>query len=110
MREAGQKVGLVRIRLWRPFPSDDFMEAIKGAKALAVVDRALQPGSDSGPVGTELKALLHSRGKDTYVANFVAGLSGRDVTRADFRMMAEKAAQGQASGATMTCEMVGVKE
>lgn len=110
MREAGMKVGQVRIRLWRPFPGDDFLEAIKGAKCLAVVDRALQPGSAFGPVASEIMSLLFGRGENTHVSNFVAGLSGRDVTRADFRTMAEKAAKAQAEGAPMTCEMMGVKE
>jgi len=110
LREAGQKVGQVRIRLWRPFPSDDFLKAVQGAKALVVLDRALQPGSDSGPVATELKSLLYSRGHNLFVSNFVAGLGGRDITREDFRMMVEKTAQAQAAGSAMTCEMVGVKE
>ena len=110
MREQGQSVGQVRIRLWRPFPVDDFLEAVKGAKRLVVIDRALQPGSASGPVATELKALLHDRGMDMYVANFVAGLSGRDVTRADFAAMAQRAEAAQAAGQPMTCEMWGVKE
>ena len=110
MRAEGLKVGQVRIRLWRPFPADDFIAAVSGAKALAVVDRALQPGSQSGPVGTELKSLLYDRGLKLHVSNFVAGLSGRDVTRSDFRMMAGKAGAEAASGGAMTCEMVGVKE
>jgi len=110
MRAAGLKVGQVRIRLWRPFPSEDFVAAVKGAKTLVVLDRALQPGSDSGPVATELKALLYSRGQNPYVANFVAGLAGRDVTRGDFKTMVDKAVKAQAAGSPMTCEMVGVKE
>ncbi len=110
MREAGMKVGQVRIRLWRPFPCQDFLDAIKGAKTLVVLDRALQPGSDSGPVGTEIKSLLYSRGADHYVANYVAGLSGRDITRSDFRSMVERASAAQASGEVMSCQMLGVKE
>ena len=70
----------------------------------------MQPGSLNGPVATELKATLYGQGQTPYIANYVAGLSGRDVTRADFKMMVEKASQAQAAGAPMTCEMVGVKE
>lgn len=110
MREAGVKVGSVRIRLWRPFPADDFLAAIQGAQGLIVIDRALSPGVPSGPVATELKSLLYSKNHKLPVANFVAGLGGRDVTRADFKMMLAKAKAAFAAGGEMTCEMVGVKE
>lgn len=110
LREQGVKVGSVRIRLWRPFPTDDFLAAIKGAQGLVVVDRALSPGVAAGPVATELRALLYAKGQKLPVANFVAGLGGRDVTRADFKMMLDKARKSFAAGGAMTCEMVGVKE
>ncbi len=110
MREAGMSVGQVRLRLWRPFPSEDFMAAVKGAKHLVVIDRALTPGADSGPVATELKSLLYDRGQQMFVGNFVAGLGGRDVTRADFKAMVEKTTKAAAAGGSMTCEMWGVKE
>lgn len=110
MREQGMKVGQVRIRLWRPFPADDFMDAIKGAKSLVVMDRALQPGAVSGPVATELKSLLYDKGQNLFVANFVAGLGGRDVTRADFTEMVKKTMEAQSAGKEIVCEMWGVRE
>jgi pyruvate ferredoxin oxidoreductase alpha subunit len=110
MREAGIKAGQVRIRLWRPFPTDDFLAAVGGAQRLVVIDRALQPGAGSGPVATELKSLLYDRGKKLFVANFVAGLSGRDVTRQDFHAMAEEAQKAHQAGGDMTTRMWGVKE
>jgi pyruvate ferredoxin oxidoreductase alpha subunit len=110
MREAGIKAGQVRIRLWRPFPAEDFLAAVAGAQRLVVIDRALQPGAASGPVAAELKSLLYDRGKKLFVANFVAGLSGRDVTRKDFHAMAEEAQKAHQAGGDMTTRMWGVKE
>jgi pyruvate ferredoxin oxidoreductase alpha subunit len=110
MRALGIKAGQVRIRLWRPFPDEDFLAAIKGAKSLVVMDRALQPGAVSGPVATELKSLLYDRGQNLFVSNFVIGLGGRDVTRADFAEMAKKTLEAQSAGKTIACEMWGVKE
>ncbi len=110
MRAAGQKVGLVHIRLWRPFPVDDFLAAIGEAKPICVMDRALSPGCHAGPVATELSSLLFANGKRHYMANFIAGLGGRDVTRGDFKMMMEKTLKAAEAGAPMPCEMVGVKE
>ena len=77
---------------------------------LIVIDRALSPGVPAGPVATELMGLLYAKGLKVPVQNFVAGLGGRDVTRADFKMMLEKAKKAFAAGGEMTCEMVGVKE
>jgi len=110
MRAAGKKIGVARIRLWRPFPVDDFMAAIQGAKTLVVIDRALSPGVPAGPVATELRGMLYAKGAKQYVANFVCGLGGRDVTRSQFAEMAETAEKAAASGQEMTCQMVGVKE
>jgi len=110
MRAEGQKVGQVRIRQWRPFPHQEFLAAVKDAKQLVVIDRALQPGADSGPVGTEVKSLLYSNGMKQHVTNIVAGLSGRDVTRGDFKAMAQKAQAAAQAGQAMTSEMWGVKE
>lgn len=110
LRAAGQKVGLAHIRLWRPFPAADFLAAIGESKPLMVLDRALSPGCEAGPVATELRALLYAKGKTHYVANFVAGLGGRDVTRADFKSMMAKTLSAAKSGAPMPYEMVGVKE
>jgi pyruvate ferredoxin oxidoreductase alpha subunit len=62
MRADGKKVGSVNIRLWRPFPTQDFMAALGSAKNMVVIDRATaMPGSDSGPVATEVKSLLFDK-------------------------------------------------
>ena len=92
MQADGKKVGLVRIRLWRPFPTDYFKEAIKGAKQLVVIDRALSTGGAGGPVATELRALLYNTPNAPKMASYIAGLGGRDVRREDFIEMVEKAA------------------
>ncbi|MCA1989067.1 MAG: pyruvate ferredoxin oxidoreductase [Desulfarculus sp.] len=110
MRAAGQKVGVVRIRLWRPFPVAEFTKAVAKAETLVVIDRNLTFGAPAGPVATEVRALLFSQGIQKYVANFEAGLGGRDVTRDQFKEMLAKAQKAKAAGQDMTCEMVGVKE
>ena len=50
MRADGKKVGLVRIRLWRPFPNEEFLAAVAGAKRIGVIDRCLTLGSHGNPV------------------------------------------------------------
>jgi pyruvate ferredoxin oxidoreductase alpha subunit len=110
MRAEGLNVGQARIRLWRPFPCEDFLAAIAGAKNLIVIDRALSPGGTDAPVAAELKSLLYSRGIGKYISGFVVGLGGRDVTRADFKEMYAAASADFKSGAPMGSRMVGVRE
>src|SRR5512139_61722 len=107
MRAAGRKVGIVRIRLYRPFPKEEFLAAIKGAKQLAVMDRALaMSGMDTGPLATEIKSILYDQAQKPYVWNFIAGLAGRDITVENFTEMADgveaAAADKLPQGATWT--------
>jgi pyruvate ferredoxin oxidoreductase alpha subunit len=107
MRAAGRKVGLVRIRLYRPFPREEFLTAVKGAKQLAVMDRALaMSGMETGPLATEIKSVLYDQAQKPYVWNFIAGLAGRDITVENFTEMADgveaAAADKLPQGATWT--------
>ncbi|SMC23332.1 pyruvate ferredoxin oxidoreductase alpha subunit [Desulfacinum hydrothermale DSM 13146] len=110
MRADGQKVGLAHLRLWRPFPAEELVDAVKGAKALAVVDRALSLSGGCGPVCVEVKSTLFDRGLSPYVQNFLAGLGGRDVTVEDFETMVAKVGDGLAKGLPMGYEIVNARE
>ena len=65
MRKEGRSVGLLKIRLWRPFPFDDFKKAALGAKNLVVIDRAISIGGPGGPVASELKVSPLWRRRET---------------------------------------------
>ena len=83
----GQSVGLIKIRLWRPFPFDDFRKAAAQAKVLVVLDRAISFGGPGGPVASELRSALYDEPAPPKVVNMVAGLGGRDVGVEDFKAM-----------------------
>jgi len=87
LQSQGESVGQLRIRLWRPFPREDFLRAIEGADRLIIIDRALSAGSHSGPVAQEIRALLYSQDFRPRIYNIIAGLGGRDVTVGDFKEM-----------------------
>lgn len=89
LEKAGESVAQARIRLWRPFPKEEFLKSIEGASELIVIDRALSPGSHSGPVAQEIKALLYDQPEKPEIHNIIAGLGGRDVTVKDFKKMYE---------------------
>ncbi len=109
MREKGLSVGLVRIRLWRPFPVEELRDAIKGAATVAVVDRALSYGL-GGPVCSEVRSVMYPLPKRPHIVGFVAGLGGRDVTREMFEEMVQKAMEYTKEGKDKLYEMVGVRE
>ena len=83
-RAKGEKVGIVRFRLWRPLPADDFKAAIRGASVVAVLDRHFSPGGAGGPVAQEVKWILYGQPKAPQIVETVVGLGGRDVTFKDF--------------------------
>jgi pyruvate ferredoxin oxidoreductase alpha subunit len=109
MREEGRSVGLVKIRLWRPFPFDAFKKASLNAKQLVVIDRAISVGA-CGPVASEVKAALYGEVQRPSVYNFVAGLGGRDVAPSDFVKMVDKAEIEIEEGNKEGFEIYGVRE
>jgi pyruvate ferredoxin oxidoreductase alpha subunit len=91
LREAGEPVGLVKIRLWRPFPFDEFREAVAGAELIVVMDRAISYGGPGGPLAGEIRSALYAQEKHPRVVNFIAGIAGRDVSPDDFVRMIRQA-------------------
>ena len=110
MREKGRSVGLVKIRLWRPFPFEEFKKATLHAKQLVVIDRAVSVGGPGGPVASEVKAALYGVDGHPIVYNFVAGISGRDVAPSDFVKMVDKAEIEIEEGNKEGYEIYGVRE
>ncbi|MBN1644325.1 MAG: pyruvate ferredoxin oxidoreductase, partial [Dehalococcoidales bacterium] len=92
MRNEGKNVGLLKLRLWRPFPFEELRQAVDGAETLIVLDRALSFGGPGGPVYSEIRSALYSEKKRPRIVGFVAGLGGRDITVAEFEKMVEKSA------------------
>jgi pyruvate ferredoxin oxidoreductase alpha subunit len=110
MRDEGMKVGLVRTRLWRPFPFEDVRSAVAGASVIAVVDRALSFGGPGGPICSELRSALYPLDNRPVVQSYVAGLGGRDVTIEHFFEIVEDAQRVASEGPTEEYRMIGVRE
>ncbi len=79
LREKGEKVGLLKIRLFRPFPAERIAEALKDVKAVAVMDRAEGYTNHGGPLGADVMAALFRAKSTAHAVNIVYGLGGRDV-------------------------------
>ncbi|MCG8689203.1 MAG: pyruvate synthase subunit PorA, partial [Desulfobacterales bacterium] len=88
-REKGIKVGLVKIRMYRPFPAEALIEALKGVKVAGVVDRSLAFGFEGGPIYLELKAFETKMG-GTQLLSFIDGIANTDITKANVAQMIDQ--------------------
>lgn len=79
LRAEGKKVGLLKIRVFRPFPAKEIAEALKNVKVLAVMDRCEGFSSQGGPLGAEVKSALYTAGSAAKVVDYIYGIGGRDV-------------------------------
>lgn len=90
LQEKGEPVGLLKLRLWRPFPQEELIEAIGDAKQVIVIDRAVSFGGPGGPVASEIRSALYHLENPPVVTNYICGLAGRDVTQEDFAKIYEE--------------------
>ena len=96
-RAAGLKVGLVKLRLFRPFPREKLSRVLKGKKAIGVLDRSVSYGWNCGPLFQEVRALAPEIGK-VPMMSFIDGLANLDITVTNIDKMIDdlyKASQGQ---------------
>jgi len=82
MREQGKKVGFVRVRWFRPFPSIELQEALSGVQAVGVIDRDYGFGSAffGGVLANDLRGALYPAANRPKIISFIAGLGGREVS------------------------------
>ena len=86
-RDAGMKVGLIKLRLFRPFPVERLSEALKGKKALGVLDRSIGFGWGCGPIYMETKAIVPNIGEFMPMLSFIDGLANMDITKEHIERM-----------------------
>jgi pyruvate ferredoxin oxidoreductase alpha subunit/phenylglyoxylate dehydrogenase alpha subunit len=79
-RESGEKVGLIKIKTFRPFPIEDFCQALYKIKAVGVVDRSVSFGWGMGPVCQEVLSASYHIGRFIPAVSFIGGLAGADIT------------------------------
>lgn len=80
LREQGKKVGVLKLRVFRPFPAEEIAEALKGCKAVAIMDRCESYNGNGGPLGSEVTAGLFRNKVMIDTVNYIYGLAGRDFT------------------------------
>lgn len=83
LREQGKKVGVLKLRVFRPFPADELAKALSGCKAVAIMDRTESYNGNGGPLGSEVSAALFRNKVMIEAVNYIYGLAGRDFTVSD---------------------------
>jgi len=110
MKAEGKDIGLIKLRLWRPFPFEELREAVQDADVLIVLDRAISFGGPGGPVFSEIRTALYGLDKKPKVIGFVGGLGGRDISTGGFEEMVDKGIEIARTGSVKEYEMFGVRE
>jgi len=90
LREKGIKVGVLKVRSFRPFPSEEIYNSIKEAKAIAVIEKDISLGL-GGALLLEIRSELYSKPKKPITLGFIAGLGGRDIPKPSINRVVEKA-------------------
>ena len=80
LREQGVKVGLLKLRVFRPFPAEEIAKAVSHVKALAVLDKAESLNACGGALFTDVTSGLYTNGVQVPTVNYVYGIGGRDTT------------------------------
>jgi pyruvate ferredoxin oxidoreductase alpha subunit len=90
LREKGMKAGVLKPRVYRPFPAQEIRDALKNLKAIAVLDRVDAFGIGSTPTFTEIKAALYGITNPPLMINYVYGLGGRDIRLEDIHKVYQR--------------------
>ncbi len=89
LRQEGSKVGLLKVRTFRPFPVEEVRSALKNVKAIAVMDKSMSFGGNGGPVYHEFRHSLYDSGVHPFIVNYIYGLGGRDSSPTELRRIYE---------------------
>jgi pyruvate ferredoxin oxidoreductase alpha subunit len=112
LRSKGVKAGLVKPRVFRPFPKEELAESLKGMKAIAVMDRSDSMNAQEGPLALEIKAALYDApsGACKTVLNYVYGLGGREVKLEDIELVYNDLGEASKGKAKPRISYLGVRE
>lgn len=110
LREEGIKAGLLKIRLYRPFPTEEIAAALKNVKALAILDKAEGMSGNGGPLFTDVVSALYGRTDNKLIMSYIYGLGGRDVTVNDIAKVYSDLGQALETGKYQKYNYLAVRE
>jgi pyruvate ferredoxin oxidoreductase alpha subunit len=97
LRKEGSKVGSARVRVYRPFPTEEILRLAKNSQMIATIDRHISFGME-GFLASEVKASLFNQKGRPLTGGFIAGLGGRDVSSETIEKIAKKSLKAMSAG------------
>ena len=110
LRAQGVKAGMIKIRVYRPFPYEEIAAAISGCKAVAVMDRSDSLAGFGGPVFGDVRSAICDEVKKPVTVNYVYGLGGRDINVQMIKSVYEDLQKIAATGKKTLVTYLGVRE
>ncbi|MCD4703978.1 MAG: pyruvate ferredoxin oxidoreductase [Methanosarcinaceae archaeon] len=110
LRDKGEKVGLLKIRSFRPFPVEAIRKAVKDAKVVVPIDKNISLGLNEGALCTETKACLYNTSINMPVVGFMIGHGGRDIRISTIESIVEQAKKVADSGIEVESQYADLKE
>ena len=110
LRAEGKKVGVIKIRMFRPFPASEIAEALKNVKAVALMDRTESFNDHAGPIGEDVTTALFRAKASCETINYVYGLGGRDVRVEDIEKVFADLEDAAENGTEDIYRYLGVRE
>src|SRR3989442_4615636 len=114
LRKEGHKIGLVRLKWFRPFPTQEVVKCLSRFKAVGVIDRDYSFGSPyyGGVLYNEIRSALYSQAKRPVIVGFIAGLGGREIEQPMATEIFEKTEAAARAGLSSgdICHWIGVRE
>ncbi|MCM8757279.1 MAG: pyruvate ferredoxin oxidoreductase [Candidatus Omnitrophica bacterium] len=111
LRASGKKVGLLKIRVFRPFPEEEIVKALGKVKVVGIMDRADGLNAVSGPLYPEIAAAFYHHQSRPQLLDFIYGLGGRDVPPRDIETIFSDLLEVTSSGKrNFTVKYIGVRE
>lgn len=111
LKEKGKELGLISLRLFRPFPEEELVSVLNGKKIVAVIERAMPAGATNSPLFNEISAVTLKNGLNLRLENYILGLGGRDVVPSQFQQIFEElnSPQKKEQKKGMNYQVIGVR-
>lgn len=111
LRKRGEKVGVIKLWVYRPFPADELVRELEGLRSVVVMDRAISFGAPFGPLCSDLIGAIYGKLPKLRVLNAIYGLGGRDITEKDIEgIYREGLRMAEAKAPMVRVKYVGVRE
>jgi pyruvate ferredoxin oxidoreductase alpha subunit len=98
LRDKGIKAGMLKVRVFRPFPAEEIVQALSKVKAAAIMDRSDMFSNGGGQLFTEIRSAMYEASKKPLLTNYIYGLGGREISLEDIRKIFAEQKEVAASG------------